>query len=558
MKAWRLVAGVLLVSLGLLPALPVRAEGPLQVWVDDSYCAACENDGHVLGADAFTSLSEGLRAVASGGTVKVRPGRYQEDLRITRPCTIVAEGSGAVVVTPRFAQSTVTIASNNVTIEGLEIAGGAQAAILVLGPDYQRKEIRDVTLRRNVIRGGYFGIAVNIASSHTLGLLPTSAPEVSNSLPCPWDYGVLPAGDIEISNNTISGCKRGIYVYNTEADISGNSISGTVVGGIGIYSSRDSRSRISTNTVKVDAPNGRAVYVLDNVGTVVEGNTFVGSTDVLTPTTAMALNGYGDLLVSKNTVKGFHSGMSAYTGGTGRFTGNLFDGTLGSSLSLGTTITTTTVTVEGNTFRGAYVGLHLNDDGGYGLDATVRGNAFSDNVVGIQLAASVRAGQVGVHGNAICGNIAAGLRNEAKSPADATDNWWGANDGPKPAGSGDRVEGAGGADVSSWLRLAAISRTADDGKVAITASVGNSRYSLRDWSVTFRTDRGAFVETDSASLTTLTDRRGEAVAVLYPLQGAMANVTIGSGCGQSLVFGVPAVPAAAVALDARGSPRPAH
>jgi len=75
--------------------------------------------------------------------------------------------------------------------------------------------------------------------------------------------------------------------------------------------------------------------------------------------------------------------------------------------------------------------------------------------------------------------------------------------------------------------------------VTITVTLGSSGYPLRDQILAFTTDRGAFVETNGASRTALTDERGEAQATLYPLGGEMANVTVSAGCGRPLTFGIP-------------------
>ena len=564
MKVQRLAA-VLLLSLLLWPARPVQAQALVRVWVDDDYCQYCNNDGYTLGVDAFTTISAALRALAPGGTVYVRPGDYYEDVRIARSSRLVAEKPGEAVLSPRFGDVTLTIAANDVSVEGLQIIGSRRAAVLVVGPDFQHERIHGVALRRNVIRDGPFGVAVNVDTQRSYGPRPVLWPEFGDSRLAPrafrpsptmglggggsllvasakWDYGLLPAMDVVIGDNTVTGCKRAIYVYNTEAEITGNAISELADDGIGIYSSQGSVAKIRANTVSVDAPNSRAVYILDNRDTAIEGNTLVGATEVLTPTTALALYSYTNLLVSDNTVRGFYWGASATTGGSARIAGNTFDGTVGWALDVGTAITTTRVIIENNVIRGSYGGLRLDDDGGYGLEANVQGNAFYDNVTGIQLGAAVQKDHVRIRGNTICGNLVAGLRNDSQVPVDAADNWWGANDGPRPAGSGDRIEGTGGVLVDPWLRLLASTRIQRDGRVTITASFGNGRYSLRDRVLTFTTDLGVFAETSSTSRTTFTDFWGEAQATLFPPPSGMANVTINSSCGQGLTLGVPSSP----------------
>lgn len=515
MRAWRLVASILIVSLVLWPVLPVHAQSLSDVWVDDDYCSTCRNDGHQWKVNAFATISDGLRAVAPGGRVHVYPGRYEEDVVIERPVSLLAEASGATL-TPRRAEVTLTVAANNVAVEGLEVIGGRQAAILVMGPDFQRQPIRSVALRRNAVHGGLFGIAVNIDEA--------------------WNYGTVAATDIEISDNAISGCTRALYVYNARADITDNNISDLQPEGIGIYSSQGSVSRIKGNSVLVHSPNSRGICVLDNKGTLIDGNSLHGSSDVLTPTTAITLYGYEDLVLSNNAVRGFYWGADAYTGGTARVERNTFLGTAAWALSFGTAITQTKVTIVDNSIRGSYWGLRLDDDGGYGLQATVQGNNFSDNVVGTHLASTIAAGQVRLHGNAFCSNLSAGLRNESEARVLATDNWWGANDGPGPLGSGDRVEGAGGADVRPWIRLTASAGTQADGRATITAVLAGQHYRLNGFGLTFRADRGAFADSSSSSWTALTDAYGEARAALDLAAGQRARVTISSACGPILTL----------------------
>lgn len=509
MKAWRLAVTALLIALAAASALPAGAQGSLHVWVDDDYCPSCPNGGHRWQVDAFSSIAPAMQAVSSGGTVHLLPGRYEESVTVDRPCTLTGHGPGRAVIGPGQGTVTLLVAANDVTIEGVEVAGGEQAALLVLGPDFQRQPIRGVTVRQSTVRGGYFGIAVNIDPQ--------------------WNYGQLPASEVEITGNSVSGCTRAIYVYNAQAEISANDVAGLAPGGIGIYSSQGSTSRITANTVRVEAANGRAVYVLDNQGTVVDGNTLLGATDVLTPTTAFALYGYTDLVLSNNAVHGFYWGTNAYTGGSARIAGNTFRDAVAWALNLGTAVTTTQVLIQDNVIRGSYWGVRLDDDARYGLTATVDGNTLTDNVVGIRLAASVRKGQVTIRGNAICQNLAAGLRNESAALVDASDNWWGANDGPRLSGSGDRVEGA--VAVEPWARLGASARTLLDGRVLITARLGSDRYPLRGRYLSFTTDAGAFLETAGLGHTALTDWRGEATATLRPLQGETARVTVSNGCG---------------------------
>lgn len=517
MKAWRLVA-ILLLGLTLWPIAPAHAQGPAQVWVDDDFTASSNNEGHRWQVDAFPTISAAVSAVAPGGVVNVLSGNYREDIRISRSCQVIHSGEGAAVLTPRYADVTLTVAANDVTIQGLEVAGAKQAAILIQGPNFQREPIRNVIIRENVIHGGQFGVAVNIDAA--------------------WTYGQIQATGIEIAGNTITGCTRALYIYNTQAQISGNNVSQLSPEGIGIFSSQGSTANIKGNTVTVDVLNGRGLYILDNQSTIVDSNVLTGTTDVMTPTTALALYGYTDLALTNNTIHGFYWGTNAYTGGSAHIAQNEFEDTVAWAMNFGSTITSTQVTVDNNIIRGSYWGLRLDDSGGYGVQAKVQGNSFYDNVIGVQLGAAMRTDQASIHGNAFCDSLIAGLRNEAEEPADATDNWWGASDGPAPSGSGDRVEGTGGIKTTPWLRLTTSTRTLPGGGVVIKVKLGNDRFGLHDQAITFTADEGKFAESDSSERVVLTDWQGEAQATLAPLLGETAIVAISTGCGQKVTVRV--------------------
>ena len=535
MRVWRLAAAVFVVMLGLWPALPANARAPLELWVDEGYCSACINDGHLWNVDAFSTISAALRAAAPGATVHVAPGLYQEDVRIAQPVHLAATRPGAELW-PRRAEVTLTVAANDVTVEGLEVIGGTQAAILVVGPDFQRLPIRNVAIRNNTVRGGLFGIAVNIDAA--------------------WNYGTLRAEDVEISGNAVTGCTRAIYVYNARADIVHNSVAQLAAEGIGIYSSQGSVSRIAANSLYVDSPNGRGIYILDNHGTLVDGNSLVGTADVLTPTTAVTLYQFEDLVLSNNTVEGFYWGTNAFTGGTARVERNSFRDTAAWAISFGTAITTTDVTIVDNTISGSYWGLRLDDDGGNGLQATVRGNSFTDNVVGVQLASSVSGDKVDLHGNSFCRNLSAGLRSESEAPLDASENWWGTNDGPRPWGSGDQVKGVGTISVRPWARLSATTTVDGEGQVRILATLASEHYRLSGCELAIATTTGAFSETGSAYCSVVTDSSGQAQATLNLAPGQRASVSVGSACGPVLSLSVSQnVPALSLFFRSRSAPR---
>ncbi|MFJ8788763.1 right-handed parallel beta-helix repeat-containing protein [Streptomyces sp. NPDC102462] len=75
------------------------------------------------GPDSFRTISEALAKARTGAVISVLPGRYEENLRISRRVTIVAEGSrGSVEIAPRSG-SAVTLAADAVMLTDLVLRG---------------------------------------------------------------------------------------------------------------------------------------------------------------------------------------------------------------------------------------------------------------------------------------------------------------------------------------------------------------------------------------------------------------------------------------------------
>ncbi|HEX4609356.1 MAG TPA: hypothetical protein VH092_14260, partial [Urbifossiella sp.] len=87
----------------------------------------------VFGVDAFATIQAGVTAVAAGGTVRVAPGTYQENVTVGKPLTLLGANAGVAGAGARGAESDVitsgnqtavfTVSSSNVTIDGFTIDG---------------------------------------------------------------------------------------------------------------------------------------------------------------------------------------------------------------------------------------------------------------------------------------------------------------------------------------------------------------------------------------------------------------------------------------------------
>lgn len=111
----------------LLSLLPILALGalhgacldPTHVYVD----AAAPEAGNGSEVLPFRTITEGLAAVADGGSVHVAGGDYAENLRVERPCKVLGAGSDQTRLQVDVTERGIDILSDDVEIAGLAVAG---------------------------------------------------------------------------------------------------------------------------------------------------------------------------------------------------------------------------------------------------------------------------------------------------------------------------------------------------------------------------------------------------------------------------------------------------
>ncbi|MCD6481346.1 MAG: right-handed parallel beta-helix repeat-containing protein [Thermoplasmata archaeon] len=197
-----LVFGMMLV---FLIALRSNANGaPSTVYVDDDWAGLPNGtvvSGHIIGTDAFASIQDAVNAVASGGTVYVWNGTYNENIDVTKSVSIIGnESASCIVKAADNADSVFWVNADQVTISGLNITGGSRGVLLRSDTDYCN--VSNNILYNNGWGIGVFGI---IGGSTTLSYMA--------------DHNV-------IMNNTISHNEEGIWMYKAQYNkIKGNIIS---------------------------------------------------------------------------------------------------------------------------------------------------------------------------------------------------------------------------------------------------------------------------------------------------------------------------------------------
>jgi uncharacterized repeat protein (TIGR01451 family) len=267
---------------------------PAEVWVDDGYCPACTNDGHLWGVTAFDNIPDGIDAVATNGTVHVGPGEYYQPIAVTRPMTVAGAGSATTAITVPFATNTaVELLANDVTISGFTIEGwSATYGIRNYKTSAPAGWAYDLTGDRivdNVIRGFDYGVYFRRTSADMNGneitnnanvgiyLRQSNAPTLvdGNTITClggASDMGVYVRDDaagVTLTANSIMNCADGVRVWQVAAgpipapaqtvSLFGNTITG---GTRGVYAGRDAGTTWSARTLTIggSAANTNSIY----------------------------------------------------------------------------------------------------------------------------------------------------------------------------------------------------------------------------------------------------------------------------------------------------------
>ena len=246
---------------------------PMEVWVDPSYCLWCANDGRVWDVTAFSTIADGVAAVAAGGVVHVNAGTYTEDVVLDKRVELSGAGATSTIIEATGASDVaVAVLTDSVTISGFTIEEAGSTA--------------------------RYGIAN----------YDMAAPG--------W---VTNLNNYVVSSNTIKDFRRyGVYMKECSGEVSDNTIQNQTRMGVWLEGAPTVApflpSTIADNTL---SSNGDGSNVEDSeirvedmyTGTVVSGNTVNGNDSSSDDVGIHVVNESGQMTISGNHIAGCHWGV---------------------------------------------------------------------------------------------------------------------------------------------------------------------------------------------------------------------------------------------------------
>ncbi|MRR52456.1 MAG: DUF1565 domain-containing protein, partial [Rhodocyclaceae bacterium] len=420
------------------------------------------------------TIAEGIARVAAGGTVYVAAGTYVEDLTIDKAMTLLGpnaeidpntgvRGDEAILLPatsnpdPEVCSIMAYISVSDVTVKGFTFNGDNPAltsGILINGADVDACEIiagyegvgnivvEDNILKYSTYSGMDFYNYTNDAATSGNTIRYNRIEDIGETT-YNWGIGVLVYNNFyaDVTDNVFNRVRTGVQTGNysranpgTTGSISHNTINAWR-GGIfhNLWYSNASAITIADNTITaVSYPgatkwNGILLSSFQSpVSTVIRDNTITIPDAITYPAPGYAA-GYNVWNVGAAAAITIEGGV-VNGGDYGIFVNN-FEGYASNANS-------TSITIQGVTSRNAKVaGIYVKDSPDNTIAATVHADILSSQIEGAATGILVEGSDATMtaHWNRIANVTTAGLTNTTGTLVDATNNWWGCNEGPTHA-----------------------------------------------------------------------------------------------------------------------------
>ncbi len=514
---------------GIAPTWPftwttVSFPGPSVVWVDDDYCSACGNDGHIWNYDAFDVIQDGVDKVLSGGTVHVLAGTYPESVTVNKPVSLLGVGSDVVVVDGTDAAGSrgfYVDRADDVTISGFKIRDFERGIYLRGTGTAAGPRVYNATITNNAFESNNAG-----ANSHAI-------------------YGTYVYFSTLCSNDITSGY-QGISLENIyQSTICYNEIYNNLGAAITLLTGND--NSLDNNVIYNNQNVGIELVGVTN-GNGVYGNTIhdQGWDGILvrgatTATVEIAAN------VVERTNQAWLNAAAAVPDADHNLGGIVLLDCTDSAIYLNRISNVSNA--GGNRPDAAGISLRGNTP-----TITIEANLIRDTA-GHGIHMPVGSGLAVIHGNSIYGNSRYGLNNVTAGTVHAEENWWGCDTLTFGLGEPADVRAAAtcfwSPQISLTLSVGATPLVADGvATTTITAIASALNYDIIDGSlITFTSDMGTLVFPSTAAF-------GGGVASAVLRSGMSAGVVTITGtvepgrCSESITHTLESGPPTSLSLVA--------
>jgi parallel beta-helix repeat protein len=392
-----------------------------------SAATLCVNPNPRAGC-AYTTIGAAVSAAASGDTIDVAPGRYNEDVHITRPVALIGSGAGWTVINATGLANgifidgingapTITPGSNmlrGVTVTGFTVQNANFEGILALNAS-------NVTLWANLVAGN--DRALNVSNSTCPGLPVFETNEEDD---CGEGIHLLGSDHSLVASNTVENNAGGILLSDDTGPTNANVIRENEVRDSVYDCGITMASHPPAAVTGSSAPLGVFDNTIANNESTENGVKTPGSgagVGMFAPGPGNNLT-YGNVVIGNTLTNNGAGGVAMHTHvpnpniklADNIVTGNYISGN-GADPDVGTT-GPTGISVLG-TAAATGISITLNQIEQESVDIAV------DNAAG---------GSVVAHLNNLVGRAAIGIDNLGAAPVDATQNWWGCATGPGTGG----------------------------------------------------------------------------------------------------------------------------
>ena len=435
----------------ILPA-PAWAGGPTTFTVNDNAAGSGPAGAACTDAD-FATIQDAVDASSVGGTVLVCAGQYPESVVVGNDLTLSGAQAGvdarnrsgatgeSVVTADEADEGGVSLMASGITLDGFVVANAADPATSGTG------------IWLSPAEGNYL-VTNNVVTDNTIGISANNA-----------DGSPSTISRNSFSDNNVAGSSGGTAIYGdsnvddltiTQNEFSDQVNASVLLAGSGPAASNDNVT-ISDNTFSGTsgnpARNELRILLLYTQNSTISGNTF----DDMSNNAIQLADGNANIAVTDNTIR-----------------------------------------------DSGFAGVRITDFGAAGENTgiSVIGNTLTGGDTAINVAADGHSGAITASGNRIAGNTTGILLNDADATVNASNNWWGCNEGPPNPGC-DSVGGSDASDVTQspvlTLSVNAPAKIRKGKTKTITASIngGPSCQFPDGTAITFATERGILGGTTS-------------------------------------------------------------